>query len=153
MANTSVSLEGPAYRVIFKLDPEEKHLVQKNCTCSCGEKDCFAIKAVETYLREGGKRAPDLLPPCPICGGSTVRNSKWDGKYTKELGWLCLNGGLSHFLQAKRLRIQENIAKNPYILPPAEDYAGVKREDILTWQQCLEIGQRIFQETGYNPAM
>ena len=31
----------------------------------------------------------------------TVRDRKWDGKYTKELGWRCTAGGLRHFLEAK----------------------------------------------------
>jgi len=51
--------------------------VTKNRQCSCGIKDCQHIKAVERYLRAGGKLAPKAAEgmerewpdrECPICG-------------------------------------------------------------------------------------
>ena len=78
------------------------HTVNKQRRCSCElSASCPAIDAVTEYLKSGGQRAPDPMLPCPICGEETARDRKWDGKYTKELGWRCTTGGLSHFLQAK----------------------------------------------------
>ena len=84
------------------------HLVDQHQHCSCKlDAACPAIKAVEEYLHNGGQRAPELLPPCPICGAETFRDRDWDNKYTHELGWRCADGGLTHFLQAKTERIKE----------------------------------------------
>jgi hypothetical protein len=76
---------------------------------------CPAIEAVAAYLRNGGIRAPDPLPPCPICGAETFRDREWDSKYNKEPGWRCTAGGISHFLQAKVQRIQEALRRKPSI--------------------------------------
>jgi hypothetical protein len=66
------------------------HTVNKQRICSCPlEETCPAIEAVKEYLCNGRQRAPDPMPPCPICGAETVRDRKWDGKYTKEIGWRC----------------------------------------------------------------
>lgn len=142
MANTTIGIEGSAYRVKFLDSPEEKHLVQKDRTCSCGEKECVAIKSVEDYLRAGGSRAPDPMPPCPICGSKTYpdRDSKHRNPYTHEVPWLCETGGRSHYIQAKGQRIQENLARRPKLT-------------LTTYEECQEASRRVFQETGYNPAM
>jgi hypothetical protein len=52
-----------------------------------------------------------MIVTCPICGAETVRDRKRDGKYTRELGWRCTAGGLSHFLQAKAERIKEALRR------------------------------------------
>jgi hypothetical protein len=86
------------------------HVVNKlrQCSCKLG-KTCPAIEAVLKYLRNGGQRAPDPMPSCPMCGADTIRDRELDGKYTKELGWRCSTGGVTHFLQAKAERIKEAI--------------------------------------------
>jgi len=149
MAIPVVEIEGNAYRVILS---DKKHLVEKDKSCSCGMKICAGVAAVEDYLRAGGNRAPESLPPCPVCGGKTVRDRKWDGKHTKTLGWRCETGGLSHFLQAKAEHIKRNVNENPWLIPPVPGYAGILRGELLTFQQCNEASQRVFSETGYNPA-
>ena len=79
---------------------------QLRCSYKLGA-ECPAVEPVTEYLRNGGQRAPDPMPPCPICGAEVVRDQEWDGKYTKELGWRCTAGGLNHFLQAKAERIKD----------------------------------------------
>lgn len=138
--SNSVRIEGSAYRVVFADSPKEDHLVKKDRTCSCGEKDCLAIKAVGDYLRAGGKRAPEPLPPCPVCGGSTYQDWEHKNPHTHELAWVCNSGGRSHYLQAKAKRIQENMAKHP-------------RLELMTFEECRQLQERVFRETGYNPAM
>jgi hypothetical protein len=110
---TCVMVIGYRYKVDFGPNVLPRvHLVdkQRRCSCELGA-DCPAIEAVAEYLRNGGQRAPDPMPACPICGAETFRDRNWDGKYTKELGWRCTAGGLSHFLQAKARRIQEALRK------------------------------------------
>ncbi len=106
---TRIRVIGYTYLVDFGPSTQSRfHTVNKQRRCSCQLKEtCPAIEAVAEYLRNGGQRAPDPMPPCPICGADTVRDRKWDGKYTKELGWRCSEGGLTHFLQAKAERIKE----------------------------------------------
>ncbi len=150
----SVSVQGCEYLVDFGLGNSRRfHRVGKDKTCSCGNPVCPAIEAVRSYLQAGGVRAPDPegMPACPICGSSTTRDRNWDGKYTHELGWRCEKGGILHFLQAKAERIKRNIAAHPWLIPPAPGYPGVRREDLRTWEQCEEINQRVFLETGYDP--
>lgn len=73
-------------------------------------------------------------------------------------GWRCQKGGLLHFLQNKAGRVKKRLAENPWLFPPVYDesgacvYAGVRRDEILTFEQCAEINQRIYLETGYDPA-
>ena len=106
---TRIRVIGFTYLVDFGPSTQPRfHTVNKKHSCSCSLKEtCPAIDAVAEYLRNGGQRAPDPMPPCPICGAETVRDRKWDGKYTKELGWRCTAGGLRHFLEAKAERIKE----------------------------------------------
>ncbi len=91
---------------------------QRRCSCELGAL-LQAIEAVAEYLRSGGQRAPDPMPPCLICGVEIVCDRMWDGKYTKELGWHCTAGCLTHFLQAKAERIREALVfLQPYFPPP-----------------------------------
>ena len=109
-----ISIVGSTYLVDFGPGVlPRKHYVSKDKTCSCGVKHCPAIEVVNRYLLSGGKRAPNPMPPCPICGAKTYRDRTWDGKYTKTLGWRCMQGGLQHFLEAKAQSIQKNQAENP----------------------------------------
>jgi hypothetical protein len=98
------------YTYLVDLGPSTQprfHTVNKQRSCSCPLKEtCPAIEAVAEYLCSGGQRAPDPMPPCPICGAETVRDRDWDGVHTKTLGWRCTAGGTSHFLQARVQRIQ-----------------------------------------------
>ena len=153
-AAPAVSIQGYQYLVDF--GPGETfrfHRVNKDKTCSCGDLYCEAIDAVRQYLQTGGQRAPEPLDPaaCPICGGKTYRDRNWDGKYTKELGWRCVKGGLRHFLEAKTKRIQRQLEENPWLFPPVPGYPGVRRDEVLTWEECDAISRKVFLETGYDP--
>ncbi len=116
----------PRFHTVYK---------QRRCSCQKGEtlpldRPCPAIEAVAEHLRGGGQRAPDPMPSCPICGADTFRDRDWDGKHTKQLGWRCCEGGLSHFLQAKAARIEANQESHPWIFPPADGYPGLRRDEI-----------------------
>ena len=105
---THIRVIGHAYLVDLGPITQPRFLTvdkQRHCSCELSE-GCPAIEAVAEYLRNGGQRAPDPMPACPICGAETVPDSNWNGKYTKELGWRCTAGGISHFLQAKAERIR-----------------------------------------------
>ncbi len=149
-----VSVQGYQYLVDFgEKENPRYHRVSKDKTCSCGAPFCEAVDAVRKYLQAGGIRAPEPVDPavCPICGGKTYPDPRWNGKYTKTPGWRCKNGGISHFLQAKGQRIQKNLAENPWLFPPVPGYPGVRRDEVLTWEECAAISRRVFEETGYDP--
>ena len=123
---TRITVIGYTYLVDFGPSTQPRfHTVNKQRSCSCPLKEtCPAIEAVAEYLRNGGQRAPDPIPPCPICGAEIVRDRKWDGKYTKELGWRCTAGGLRHFLEAKAERIKEVLRRNQAAVSEHESAAG-----------------------------
>ena len=123
---TRIRVIGYTYLVDFGPSTQPRfHTVNKQRSCSCPLKEtCPAIKAVAEHLRNGGQRAPDPMPPCPICGAETVRDRKWDGKYTRELGWRCTTGGLTHFLQAKAERIKEALRRQQAAVSEHESVAG-----------------------------
>lgn len=149
-----VTITGNEYLVDLGEDaPDRIHRVSKDKRCSCGLPDCDGIAAVRQYLLAGGARAPDTVFPanCPICGAKTFADADWDGKYTHEPGWRCSSGGLRHFLQAKAERIQRHLAANPWLIPPVPGDPGIRRDEILTWEECQAINHKIFQETGYDP--
>jgi hypothetical protein len=133
-----IQIEQCCYKVTETKQLGEIHIVDKQKACSCGDPDCWAILAVAEYLYKGGQRAPVASTICPICGAETIPDKTWDGKFTHEPGWRCSEGGLGHFLQMKMARIRQNWQQNPWIIPPSEGYAGVRREELLTWQDCLE---------------
>ena len=129
----AVSVQEYLYLVDFGLGSYPRfHRVNKAKVCSCGAPYCEAIEAVRLYLQAGGLRAPDPegMPPCPICGSKTHRDRDWDGRYTKTLGWICVKGGLRHFLEAKAEQIKKQQAENPWLIPPVPGYAGVLRKDV-----------------------
>ncbi len=131
-----VSIQGNQYLVDFGHGCSHRfHKVSKSKECSCGAPYCEAIEAVRQYLQAGGLRAPDPdgMPLCPICGSKTYRDRTWDGKYTRTLGWRCVKGGLRHFLEAKAEKIKQQIAGNPWLIPPAPGYPGVRRDDLWAW--------------------
>ena len=146
-----VSVHQSGYLVQLMDEPKTVHIVDKDKKCSCGDRHCQSIQAVADYLRKGGQRAPLGMPPCPICGSKTFRDRTWDGKYTRELGWRCQDGGLGHFLQAKAERIKKNLAENPWLFPPAPGYPGVRRDEVLTWEECEAKMRKYCLETGYDP--
>ncbi len=141
----SVSIHGSQYLVDFGLGSQPRfHTVSKTKECSCGVPYCEAIEAVRQYLQAGGLRAPDPegMPPCSICGGRTYRDRTWDGKYTHTLGWRCEKGGLRHFLEAKAERIRKQLAENPWLIPPAPGYPGVRRDELMTYEECQAAYRR-----------
>lgn len=120
-----VSIVGYQYRVDFGPSANTRvHLVdkQRRCSCKLGT-GCPAVKAVAEYLKSGGQRAPDPLPPCPICGAEIVMDHHFDGKYTLEPGWLCTKGGLHHFLLAKGERIKEALHRKQLAVSEHENVA------------------------------
>lgn len=123
---TRIRVIGYTYLVDFGPSTQPRfHTVNKQRSCSCElGAGCPAIEAVVEYLRNGGQRAPDPMPPCPICGAETIRDRKWDGKYTRELGWRCTVGGLRHFLEAKAERIKEALRRNRAAVSEHESAAG-----------------------------
>ncbi len=146
-----VSVYGCGYLVDFGQGVKPRcHWVNKEKHCSCGDSSCPAIEAVRDYLLEGGQRAPDPLPLCSICGAKVSRDPTWDGKYTHELGWRCSQGGLAHFLQQKMERIRKNWQEHPYLIPPAPGYPGVRRDEILTYEDLLLVYRKAADE-GYDP--
>jgi hypothetical protein len=150
----TVSVQGFVYLVDFGLGSVHRfHRVNKNRECSCGTSYCEAIDAVRLYLQAGGARAPspEEMPPCPICGSKTYHDRNWDSKYSKELGWRCTNGGLHHFLEAKAERVKKQLAENPWLIPPVPGYPGIRRDELMTWEECEAINRKVFLETGYDP--
>ena len=123
---TRIRVIGYTYLVDFGPSTQPRfHTVNKQRICSCPLKEtCPAIEAVAEYLRNGGQRAPYPMPPCPICGAEVNRDRKWDGKYTKELGWRCTAGGLRHFLEAKAERIKEALRRQQAAASEHESAAG-----------------------------
>jgi hypothetical protein len=138
-AETKVQIIGSAYKVDFGPNLQPRfHLVSKDRKCGCElGAGCPAVEAVREYLREGGQRAPDPMPPCPICGAATTRDTRWDGRRTRELGWRCTAGGIGHFLQAKAERIRTRLAQpeNRWLFPPV----------------VCRNGEQIFARDGLQP--
>jgi len=125
-SSTRVRVIGYTYLVDFGLPTKPRfHTVnkQRRCSCELGE-DCPAIEAVAEYLRNGGQRAPDPMAACPVCGAETVLDRHWNGKYTKELGWRCTAGGISHFLQAKAEKIKQALRHKHVAASEHESAAG-----------------------------
>ncbi len=152
----SVTIQGSQYLVDFGQNSQPRfHTVSRNKECSCGAPYCEAIEAVHQYLQAGGLRAPDPegMPPCPICGGRTYRDRTWDGKYTRTLGWRCEKGGLRHFLEAKAERIKQQLADNPWLIPPAPGYPGVRRDELMTWDECQRAEQKLRPELVDDPGI
>jgi len=101
------------------------HLVDQQHHCSCElDNACPAIKTVAEYLSNGGLRAPEPLPPCPVCGAETFRDRDWDNKYTHELGWRCTVGGLTHFLLVKTEKIKQAFRLKFSAVSEHENIAG-----------------------------
>jgi len=126
------------------------HRVNKEKRCACGRAACEAVDIVREHLLNGGTRAPDPLPPCPVCGARVIREPAWDGKYTHEKGWRCSQGGIGHFIQQKLERIRKNWEAHPYLIPPVQGYPGVRRDEILSAADLLPHYQRMAKE-GYDP--
>ena len=151
----TVTIQGSQYLVDFgPVKNPRYHTVTKNKECSCGASYCEAIEAVRQYLLAGGTRAPDLPvePTCPVCGSKTYPDRNWDGKYTRTAGWRCQKGGLRHFLETRTERIKQQFAENPWLIPPAPGYPGVRRDELMTWAECEAIRRKVILETGYDPS-
>ena len=151
-----VSIRGSHYLVDLGADEQQNfHRVNKDKQCTCGVPDCLAIEAVRNYLLDGGQRAPEPkgIFLCPICGSKTYRDPVWDGKYTRTLGWRCVQGDLLHFLEAKAERIRKNQAENPWLIPPVPGYPGVRRDEVMTFEACAALSRKVFLETGSHSTL
>lgn len=160
LTKDSVTVSGVNYLVRLADEPDYVHVVSRNRSCSCGQPKCGAIRAVLNYLKAGGTRPSNPVFLCPICGAETVVDTRWtdrDGEGKRCFGWNCKKGGRAHFFEAKTARIMKQFAEHPFLFPPVYDengqctYAGVRREDVMTYEQCAEVSQRVFLETGYDP--
>ena len=102
-SSATVMVNGGVYLV--DLGPHHTlrfHTVKKDKSCSCGTKNCLAVKAVDAYLRGGGQRAPeqsrlaDLPECCPICESAITRRGS---------DWACTRNTLHyHQFRVQRLR-------------------------------------------------
>lgn len=151
-----VSVVGNSYRVIDS--KSSTHYVTKEKTCNCGVPDCPAIKAVANYLRKGGKRAPDFPKACPICGAAIHRDPTWDLHRSHRPGWRCEKGGLVHFLEYNTRRIAKQFSEDPWLFHPVFldgicIYPGIRREELLTWEECDRLLNNEFLKTGYDPRL
>jgi len=149
-----VSVVGSNYRVINL--GTGIHYVTKEKTCSCGDPNCPAIRAVADYLRKGGKRAPEFPQSCPICGASINRDPSWDFTHSHRPGWRCQKGGLAHFLEFNTRRIAKQFTQDPWLIQPVFAngtcvYPGVRREEMLSWEECNTLLREEYQKTGYDP--
>jgi hypothetical protein len=147
------------YRVDFGPDVRpQQHIVSHDLYCSCRlERDCIAVTAVKHYLqKEGGPPAqtprPGYFPVapqrCPMCGARARYDPRLSSRQ-RGAGWSCAKGRQSHYWEAQLQALRENLAKNPWILPPvvAPDgrvlAPGLKREDLIT--------ESLPWPDGYNP--
>jgi len=77
--------------------------------CSCGQEYCPAVEVVADWLA-GGRIEAAPVPPtgyepfipkaCPICGDPVFPDHTLDSR-TRGAGWLCLEGGITHYWQHK----------------------------------------------------
>lgn len=149
-----ISIVGSAYRVI---DAKNRvHYVSKEKVCSCGSRECPAIKAVAVYLKGGGRRSPEFPAACPICGAAIFRDPVWDNRSTHRPGWRCEKGGLVHFLEFNTRRISQRLAEDPWLFRPVFQegtcvYPGIRRNEIFSWEECAQLLSEEYLETGYDP--
>ena len=67
---------------------------------------------------------------CPICG-ETVRPDHRFNSIRHGAGWRCATQGLAHCLQLRYLAMLQAVyAPDAWIIPPCEDYPGVRRRDL-----------------------
>jgi hypothetical protein len=125
--------------------PDFHHVgTDHRCTCAKGA-SCPAVKAVSEYLRNGGEHADEIpagfypvVPQvCPICGAGTSYLAELDNPH-RGAGWICAKGGKSHYWEAHVRVLQENLKKNPWLIPPiyAPDgqllHPGVRRSEVIS---------------------
>lgn len=98
-----VRILGSQYLVVMD---GHSHVVGKDRRChTCNDGQCTAVNEVALYLKAGGQRAPDAvpprarapdpLPPCPICGAPVVVDHVLD-RLKHGRGWRCTEGGYAH---------------------------------------------------------
>ena len=104
-----------------------------------------------SFPEQNRRQGSEGMPSCPICGSRTFRDRTWDGRYTRTLGWRCEKGGLRHFLEAKAERIKQQLADNPWLIPPAPGYPGVRRDELMTWEECQTANQKTIPDLADDP--
>ena len=127
---------------------------ERQCTCGgTGTRQCPHIRAVISYLKEGGTRAPEPIelvlrdegdpsaPVCPLCG-MPVKN------LGREL-WRCPRDS-SHYWQWRGERNGGAVRKfltrpHPAKQGPFFDQTSEDREEFLE-----EVKRRMYAD-GYNP--
>ncbi len=74
--------------------------------------------------------APAIPATCPLCGSAVRADPRWTS-LRHGAGWRCEQGGVSHCLQLRYLTLLKAVyAPEAWIIPPAGDYAGVRRCDL-----------------------
>ena len=81
------------------------HIVGKDRRCHTCNDVCTAVDQVAHYLKAGGQRAPDIVPPrarvpnslplCPSCGAAVAVDHVLDHPKHGP-GWRCTEGGYAH---------------------------------------------------------
>jgi hypothetical protein len=80
--------------------------------------------------------SPPYPTPCPICGAPTMPDHRWDSA-RHGAGWRCETYGATHCLQLRYLaKLKAVYAPDTYVIPPSDDYPGVRRCDLA----CGPIG-------------
>lgn len=113
------------YRVLWQ---GKLHVISKQRVCSCGRPNCSAIQAVAAYLKAGGQRAPDAIPPpqphgltCPICQSLACGS-------LQAKDWSC-TADRSHFFlwrteQLRAARAKALQSMSPYTLDVLSAFAS-----------------------------
>lgn len=125
----------------------DKH---KHCTCGgAGAQPCVHIKAVATYLKLGGDRAPapepetpeptvELPEICPICGGAVRPQGQ---------RWRCVNSA-GHYWQHRG----EQSGVKAFLTQPHPAKQGAFYEQSIEEREAfLEHTHRRLYANGYTP--
>jgi hypothetical protein len=66
-----------------------------------------------------------------VCGSALQPDPAWDTP--KQRGWRCALGSLAHYLDARAQGFKAWFFRE-WIIPPAENYPGVRRGDIQAFR-------------------
>jgi hypothetical protein len=153
---TRVSVYGFAYRVDQGQGASPRfHIVRKDRSCACRlGRDCPAVRAVVSYLLNGGERAPD--PPhdfwirepgeCPICGGPVTPDPALASRRHGR-GWHCLNDA-AHYWEMRAKSLIEAQRKAYAESSDVPGLPGIPRQTVeerAVWLQAHRIAYSIWE--------